>query len=363
MREFFLKIIKNDYFFQNLVVIIIGLWFVNYLYDSLGSILSPFFIGMVSAYILDPVVTRLTHIPFITRLWASSFIILALFFLLMLFILFAIPYIQTELTYLLKNTPYFLKRISNNIPSFIDRLNQYFPQINNAETFQSYIEKYIGTAFGWGIRTSMSLLSGGFAIANTLSMIILTPVLTFYMLLEWPSMRQVFLKYFPPKEFERLYEVSNKLQKVLRGYLKGQAFLSITLIGLYIPALWLAGLGKQSIIIGFITGFFSFIPFIGFFISFLLAITVSLSTSLTWGAIFSVVSVYCIIQLIEVNFLTPRLIGKKIELPPVWILFGVFAWGKLFGIMGVLFSLPLSATVGVMVRTFLNNTKTKKIMV
>jgi len=205
----------------------------------------------------------------------------------------------------------------------------------------------------WSVRVLTNLLNNGMALANILSLVILTPVITFYLLKDWPRMIAKINSLLPLKWATQIREHTVTIDHTLSSYAKGQAIICLILMVLYSTGLWAVGL-KQGIIVGILTGFMSFIPYIGMLIGYMTSLGVSFAAFTDWSSIGFVTMVFVIIGLIEGNVLIPRFIGKKVGLHPVWIIFALLAAGTWFGFIGILLALPITATLGVITRILID---------
>jgi predicted PurR-regulated permease PerM len=187
------------------------------------------------------------------------------------------------------------------------------------------------------------------ALANLLSLVILTPVITFYLLKDWPRMIAKIDSLLPLKWAFQIRQHIVTVDHTLSSYAKGQTIICLILMVLYATGLWAVGL-KQGVIVGILTGFMSFIPYIGMLIGYMTSLGISFAGFTDWSSIGFITMVFVIISLIEGNVLIPRFIGQKVGLHPVWIIFALLAAGTWFGFIGILLALPITATLGVIMR-------------
>jgi predicted PurR-regulated permease PerM len=199
--------------------------------------------------------------------------------------------------------------------------------------------------FGNAIDSSLNFI-------NVLSLIFITPILIFYLLKDWDILLKKINDYLPREISASVKKIATDIDKALSGYIRGQFNVCFILALIYSILLSFTGL-NVGFLIGFLTGIFSFIPFIGMLCGVVCAIIVAL---LQWGFdpshISAIALVFIFGQVIESNFLTPKLIGSKIGLHPVWIIFGLFIFGTLLGFIGVLVAVPLTAICGVIIKHF-----------
>lgn len=157
----------------------------------------------------------------------------------------------------------------------------------------------------------------------------------------------------PAKWASQIRKHTTTVDRTLSSYAKGQAIICLILMVLYATSLWAIGL-KQGIIVGILTGFMSFIPYIGMLIGYMTSLGISFAEFTSWSGIGCVTLVFIIISLIEGNVLIPRFIGQKVGLHPVWIIFALLAAGTWFGFMGILVALPVTAALGVIARIMID---------
>ena len=195
-------------------------------------------------------------------------------------------------------------------------------------------------------------ITSSIVLINVISIIFIAPILVFYLLKDWDLFLKKINSYLPRRISAPVKEIAKEIDKTLSGYIRGQFNVCIILAIIYAALLSICGL-NFGFLIGFLTGLFAFVPYIGM----LLGVTAAIIASLfQWGFDIShiavISSIFIFGHLIESNFLTPKLIGSKIGLHPIWIIFGLFVFGALFGFVGVLIAVPLTAIFGVIIKYF-----------
>jgi predicted PurR-regulated permease PerM len=201
----------------------------------------------------------------------------------------------------------------------------------------------------WMVQFIINVLSNGLALANVVSMVVLTPVVMFYILKDWPSFIETTRSLLPKKSAAKIIHYSQVIDQNLSSYAKGQMLVCLILAVLYSVGLLTVGL-KNAVFVGIFTGCISFIPYIGALIGFLLSTLIHLSGNDTWNPLISIGLVFLIVQAIEGNFLTPRFVGGRIGVHPVWILFSLLAGATWFGFFGIVLALPAAAIISTVVR-------------
>ncbi|MBM3468888.1 MAG: AI-2E family transporter [Alphaproteobacteria bacterium] len=334
-----------------------GAWFVAFaivatsILYSLGSMLMPFFAGFVGAYALNFPVSWLSEKRF-SRGITSAFFVVSLIILLITLMLIAFPYLQQHLFLLASSIPPLIERLFQNIAPTLERISQDYGTPSAAE-LKTQVISHLGDILTWSVRVITNLLSNGMALANLLSLVILTPIITFYLLKDWPRLIAKIDSLLPSKWAPTIRTHAKTIDRTLASYVKGQAIICLILMALYSFGLWAVGL-KQGVVVGVLTGFMSFIPYIGMLIGYMTSLGISFTEFTGWSSIGLITLVFVIISLIEGNILIPRFIGQKIGLHPVWIIFSLLAAGTWFGFMGILFALPVIAALGVITRIVLD---------
>jgi predicted PurR-regulated permease PerM len=195
-----------------------------------------------------------------------------------------------------------------------------------------------------------SLGSQGLALVGLISLIFITPVVAFYMLLDWDRMVARVDELLPREHAETIRGLAREINEVLAGFLRGQGLVCLFLGVFYAAGLSLVGL-KFGLIVGIVTGVLSFIPYLGTVTGFVAS--VALACFQFWpdyAHIGLVIGIFILGQFIEGNFLQPKLVGNKVRLHPVWVMFAILAFGSLFGFAGALIALPVAAAIGVVAR-------------
>ena len=324
---------------------------VGYLIYSLGMILLPFITGLIGAYIFNRAVTWLERFR-ISRGIGSAIIVLGLIIILTTVSVVALPYLQQHLIILATSTPKLVERFFNLLTPYLEQASRDFGAPPASE-IKAQLTSHIGDIASWSIRALTNLLSNGLALASLLSLVILTPLIMFYLLKDWPTMISTINRLLPENYAPQVRHYAYSIDSTLSSYAKGQAMVCLILMVVYAACLGYLGL-DQGIFIGIMTGFLAFIPYIGMLIGFLASMGISFSQYTDWHSIGMIALVFPIVNLFEGYLLTPRLVGEKVGLHPVWIIFALLAGGSWLGFLGILIALPSAATVGVITRLALN---------
>jgi predicted PurR-regulated permease PerM len=191
--------------------------------------------------------------------------------------------------------------------------------------------------------------SGGLAVVNVLYVMVLTPLVAFYFLRDWDRMIDHIDAWLPRRQADTIRELAREIDAILAGFVRGQALVCILFAAYYAIALTAAGL-NFGIIIGIAAGVLTFIPYLGAITGLIVSVGVAFGQFDDYTRVAIVAGIYLLGHTIEANFVTPNLVGDRVGLHPVWIIFALLAGGALFGFTGVLLAVPVAAVIGVVVR-------------
>ncbi|MCH8335547.1 MAG: AI-2E family transporter [Proteobacteria bacterium] len=312
----------------------------------LAPVLTPFIAAALLAYIGDPLADRLQRLKFPRTIAVVSVFILT-FAGLGLLILLVVPLIQMQVSALLEALPGIVVQIEQ---VWLPRVTG-FIGIDPGEDIGlgAFLARYGDMAGSWGGTLLVSLSRSGGALAAAVISLFLIPIITFYLLRDWDSILHKCGAIVPSQQRETVIALARETDEVLGAFLRGQVLVMIALGVIYTVGLSLVGL-KFALAIGVVAGLVSFVPYLGFVFGIGLAgLTVALEPE-PWLRLLGVVATFSIAQFIEGSFLTPKLVGDRIGLHPVLIIFSVVAGGQLFGFFGILLALPAAAVLSVLVR-------------
>lgn len=314
----------------------------------LSNILLPFILGMAVAYFLDPVADRLEVIGF-NRSAATSLIIgLFIFFVILLTVLL-VPVLLEQIIGLVKRLPGYLISLHDFFMPLIDRFVD-VSAVQQSDEFKKAISEYAGEAVKSLGALSKNIIGGGIAIVNIITLLVITPVVAFYLLRDWDRIVERVNGWLPRKNADQIRTLVKEIDNVLAGFVRGQATACFILATYYGIALLATGL-EFGLVIGIVTGLISFIPFVGAIIGFIASVGVALFQFWPDPVMIGIVGgIFVVGQILEGYVLTPNLVGEKVGLHPVWVMFGLLAGGSLFGFVGVLIAVPMAAVVGVLSR-------------
>ncbi|WP_244620003.1 AI-2E family transporter [Mesorhizobium sp. NFR06] len=313
-----------------------------------SGILLPFVAGMVLAYFLDPVADWLQRLG-LSRLMATVVILIAFIIVVVLAFVILVPVLATQMADFARKLPEYLTRLQSLITSFDPKwLEQRFGV--NAASLRDGLNSLLTSGFSLLTTVFTSIWSSGVALVSVVSLFVVTPVVAFYMLLDWDRMVAKVDGWVPRDHVETVRALARDINTATAGFVRGQGTLCLVLGAMYASGLTLTGL-NFAILIGFFAGLISFIPYVGSLTGLVLAVGVAFVQFWPdWTMVLAVASVFFVGQFIEGNILQPRLVGKSVGLHPVWLMFALFAFGALFGFVGLLIAVPASAAIAVLVR-------------
>ena len=313
----------------------------------LHGILLPFVVGMAAAYLLDPAADWLQRMHF-SRTAATISITLSFFVFLVVVVVLVLPALATQAAELANELPRNLEQLRARVTPRLSELATTLGMDENwsaqglIEQFSDRVISFVGTALS-------QVLQSGMALLNLLSLIFVTPVVTFYLLRDWDRMVGRLRTMVPRDQLPTIERLSREIDEALGGVIRGQGLVCLFLAIFYATGLWFTGL-RYGVVIGLLTGLFSFIPYIGMALGLCVGLVVAIFQFQDWFMVAVVAAVFAAGQFIEGNFVTPRLVGSRIGVHPVWLIFAVLAGAALLGIVGALLAVPAAAVIGVFIR-------------
>ncbi len=313
----------------------------------LSPILTPFLLAAVIAYICNPMVTRMAayKIPRTIGTILIMFLLLGVFAAL---ILVMVPLFEKESNRLIEKAPVYLEILRNQvIPWLESRLNLSLqPDMN---LLKQAVSEHWKSAGGMAAKMLPSLTSGGMAIVEFFVNLLLVPVVLFYLLRDWNQIVKQIDGIVPRYWHEQVAILARETDRILAQFLRGQLSVIFIMCIIYITGLWLAGL-EFALPIGLVAGLLVFVPYLGTIVGLTLASLAAFMQFQGWTEVIPVWIVFAIGQLVEGMVITPWLVGDRIGLHPVMVIFALLAFGQLFGFFGILLALPVSAVLLVWLR-------------
>jgi predicted PurR-regulated permease PerM len=313
----------------------------------LSGVLTPFALGAVLAYLLVPGVDWLQR----RRLprWVAALAMMVLTALVLLgLVLTLVPVLQRETDLLREQLPALITRLNARLAP---RLREWFgwSVTFDSRALTDLLASLVGDKDALAASVLARLRSGGAVVLNTLGLLVLVPVVLFYLLLDWHEFTGRFESAIPRRWHARVVDMLAEIDSVLSQFLRGQLTVMAALAMYYSGALALAGF-DSALPIGVLTGALSFVPYVGYGIGLLLALVAAVLQFDGWYGPAMVALVYGFGQVLEGFVLTPRLVGERVGLHPLAVIFALLAFGQLFGFFGVLVALPSSAVLLVALR-------------
>lgn len=315
----------------------------------LSGVLLPFAAGLVLAYLLDPLADRIQRIG-IGRL-AATVLILVLFVLsFVLVLILVVPFAAKQLGAFAGVLPQTVARLQSIVTERFGGLIEHFGGQSVLADLQSSLGDILGQASSWVGTFLKSVWSGGQAVVGLLSILVVTPVVAFYLLVDWDRMVETIDGWTPPRHRPVARALAREIDRAISGFIRGQALVCLILGTFYAVGLFLVGL-NFGVLIGMIAGVLTIIPYVGTLTGFILGVGVALVQFWPdWISVAMVIGVFVVGQFFEGNIISPKLVGDSVGLHPVWLMFALLAFGALFGFLGLLLAVPIAAAIGVLVR-------------
>lgn len=332
---------------QVLFWLVTGAVFIAFLY-VFSSILLPFLAGMILAYFLDPVADRLERFG-LSRLAATIVILIGFIAAFIIALMIVVPVLAAQLADFLTRIPDYIARLQGLITSYDPGWLQ-----ENVGVDPNSLRDGLSTllAQGAGFLTSLmqSIWNSGKTLVDIAGLFVVTPVVAFYMLLDWDRMVAKVDSWIPRDHLTSVRRIATDINSATAGFVRGQGTLCLILGIFYAVGLTVVGL-NFGLLIGLFAGLISFIPYVGSLVGLALSVGVALVQFWPqWPWVLAVAGIFFIGQFVEGNILQPRLVGKSVGLHPVWLMFALFAFGYLFGFVGLLVAVPAAAAIAVLVR-------------
>ncbi|UJP04855.1 MAG: AI-2E family transporter [Nitrosomonas sp.] len=313
----------------------------------LSPILTPFLLAAVIAYICNPAVSRMAerNIP---RTAGAIMIMLLLMGVFCALILIMVPLFEEE-----------IRRVVNKMPGYLDILkNQVIPWLEqkfkislepDMNLLKQAVSEHWQSAGGVAAKVLPSITSGGMAIVEFFINLLLVPVVLFYLLRDWDTLIKLVDEMIPRYWHHQVTQLARETDRILAEFLRGQLAVIMLMSICYISGLWAVGL-EFALPIGLVAGVLVFVPYLGMIVGLTLATAAVLMQFQDWGAVIPVWIVFAVGQMLEGMLITPWLVGDRIGLHPVVVIFALMAFGQLFGFFGILLALPVSAVLLVWLR-------------
>ena len=317
-------------------VFLVMLWY-------LGDVILPFVLGGAIAYFLDPVADRLETMG-ISRVLATVIITVFAVIIFVLMALLIIPTLVEQTISLVNSAPEIFAKLKNFLT---DR----FPSLIDADSNLRQTLESLGTTIqSKGVELVNGIVSSAMSLINVVILMIIVPVVAFYMLLDWDNMVAKIDTFLPRDHAPAIRQIARDVDQTLSSFIRGQGTVCLTMGTFYAIGLMLVGL-QFGLLVGAFAGLITFIPYVGALIGGALAIGLGLFQFWgDWVSLGLVAGVFALGQALEGNVITPKLVGSSVGLHPVWLMFALSVFGTLFGFVGMLVAVPVAAVIGVLTR-------------
>jgi predicted PurR-regulated permease PerM len=334
------------------IALIAGVLVVGWLALQLfASVLTPFVAAAVLAYALDPPTTRLTRMG-LTRGGAAGVMMLTLVAVVLLFALLLYPLLLLQIKLLATRIPHYALLMQGWASDQLTHLQDSFGSDVVNDKLRDLVSSQAASMLSILLSTLTSVVTSGFAIFNVLTLAVVTPVLGFYFLRDWPKLGVMVGSWVPRRYADIIAAQAREVDRILSAWVRGQAMCCLILAFFYAAGLTGAGL-DLGLIVGLSAGLLSFIPYVGSITGGVTAIGLALAQFPDWRHVGVVAGVLVAGQILEGYVIYPRFLGDRVELPAVWVIFALFAGGAAFGFVGVMLAVPVAATIGVLTRFWL----------
>ena len=333
------------------------LWF-------LGDVLLPFVLGAAIAYFLDPIADKLERLG-LSRILAVLVISLAVLIVLLPAVIFVLSTLTGQIAALgsLSAPPDLIAEVEARLKKlFPDALTSNLDLETSIAQFSEFVRSRAEQLFNsFGGHIFGALMSSAASLVNIILLLVIVPVVTVYLLLDWDRMIAQLDTFLPRDHAPSVRRIASEIDSTLSSFVRGVGSVCLILGSYYAISLWLVGL-NFGLAVGFFAGLVTFIPYLGSLAGGALAIGLGLIEFWgEWGKLGLVAGIFFLGQVIEGNYLTPKLVGQSVGLHPVWLLLALSVFGALFGFLGMLIAVPVAATLGVVVRFGLDQYKTGRL--
>ena len=335
-----------DYRLMLFAAAVLGLIYV------LSPILAPFLIGAILAYICSPLVDKLDHLRIgkvrMGRTLSTLLVIALLFGIFIVLLLVVVPLVQKELVLVMQRMPAYIETLRTKVEPWLLANFGVTLAIDVAQV-QDIITQNWKSASNFVGKLLLQVSTHGLALIGWIANLLLVPVVLFYLLRDWHGIIRRFAELIPRDWYAKTTTIAREIDVVLAEFLRGQLSVMLLTGIFYSAGLWLAGL-ELALPIGMIAGLLGFVPYLGPTLGVLLALLAAALQFSSLGQLIPVALVFAAGQMLESLVLTPWLVGDRIGLHPVVVIFALLAGGQLFGFSGILLALPVGAAIAVGLR-------------
>jgi predicted PurR-regulated permease PerM len=316
-----------------------------------ASILLPFVAAAGIAYVLDPFCCQMVRAR-VPRGLASLLLVIGMLLVALLFVLLLYPLVMSQIGILVGRVPDYVRGFSAFAAKSIAQLQHHVgPDIIDAK-LSDLVSSQAGAMLSFLGSAASHIVGGGFALFNVFSLVVVTPVVAFYILRDWPAVVARLDGWVPRRYQDVVRAQAREVDRILSAWVRGQAMCCMVLAIFYALGLSIIGL-DLGLVVGLAAGALSFIPYVGSITGAVTSIGLAFAQFPTWNGVLLVVGVFALGQVLEGYVIYPRLLGDRVELPAVWVIFALFAGGAAFGFLGIMLAVPVAATAGVLARFWL----------
>jgi predicted PurR-regulated permease PerM len=316
-----------------------------FVYAIKGALL-PFVLGLAIAYLLDPAVDKLETWKW--PRWLATTVVLIVFFAAIIAVGFLLaPILSDQVQGIIRSLPDYIERVRPFVMKFIEDNGQ-------SGEAQKLVQEAGAKAFTWVSDSLGSVLAGSLQLFHVLTLLLISPVVAFYLLRDWDDIIARLDKWIPRAHEPTVKKLMAESDTALAAFVRGQITLCVVIAVIY-AACWSALGLNYGLLLGILTGILAFVPSVGQLLGTVLAVVIAITQ---FGGnvpqILLVAGVYVLAQILETAVLIPKLVGEKVGLHAVWVLFAVFAGGELMGMVGIFIAVPVAAVIAVVARWALN---------
>jgi len=317
---------------------------------AVEPILLPFVLGMFVAYLMDPLVWRLQRLG-VSRTSATAIITLSLCALIVALFMWLVPMLYEQLNHLIARAPTILNQVEGSVRGWASPLLQRLNDLTgtNSEALPTDSADLVQRSVGGVSELASRLFSSGAALINLTGLLLITPIVCFYLIRDWPAVVKNVDNMLPLAYADDIRQQLRVINRTLASYLRGQVMVMMIMSVFYIILFSMIGL-NFGLVLGLLAGCVVIVPYLGSILSIGLGLIVAYGQYGIETNFFLVLAAFGIGQVIEQQILTPKIIGDRVGLHPLWLLFGMLAGAVLLGFVGVLLALPLTAVIGVLVK-------------
>jgi predicted PurR-regulated permease PerM len=323
-----------------------------------SGVLLPFMAGLALGYLLDPVADRLERFG-LGRLGATLVIMGGFMLGFVLLFVLVVPILGSQLAMFIEALPSYVAKLQELVTQVSRQVSREYGgflteklglEVPTPSDIRSSTTDLLGQGAQWAASLLKSVWTNGTALVGLMSLLIVTPVVGFYMLLDWDKLVATIDGLAPLRHRETVRMLAREIDAALAGFLRGQSLVCLFLGVWYGTGLSLIGL-NFGLLIGISAGLLSFIPYVGSLTALVLSSSVAIVQGWpSWHLLALAIAVFSTGQFLEGNILSPKLVGDSVGLHPVWLIFALLAFGSLFGFTGLLVAVPFAAATGVVLR-------------